>query len=203
MKKVLFYVCLIGIVFTFQGCPLIGPGPMQDRYDPVIGCAYIYSPKDSVYVRYYDIAECPYDKTFSPSDYFYQQEWYPEQEADVLHSGEKHELHVRKLTNNGESIVIEGRGIYINDECWYYDSMMDPADSIRVFWNLDSLRYDTVIFHRQYVCPYKVVDVIEQLSLHYPDLVHRLNDTIEHNFNNHLLNTSNHTTYPRIYLPTK
>ena len=197
MKKVLFYVYLIGAVFAFHGCPI---GPIQNNTVLVTGCAHIYSPKDSVSVRYYDAAGLPHYNIFSPSNYFRQQEWYPEQSEDIPHSEEKHELHVRKLTNYDESIVIEGGEIYINDECWYYSDMQDPADSLLIYWNLDSLRYDTVIIHPN-KCPYEVTDVIEQLSLHYPDLVHRLNDTEEHNFSNYQLNCTNNKNSPRIYLP--
>ena len=197
MKKVLFYVYLIGAVFAFHGCPIIGP--IQNNAVLVTGSAYIYSPKDSVSVRYYDLEELPHYNIFSPSNYFRQQEWYPEQSEDIPHSEEKHELHVRKLTNYDESIVIEGRDIYINDERWYYGDMQDPADSLFIAWNRDSLRYDTIIIHRN-KCPYKVDDIIEQLSLHYPDLIHRLNDMEEHNFSNYQLNKDNKNS-PRIYLP--
>lgn len=195
MKKKLFYLCLVCIILAFQGCV----GPIQTNYVETIGYAYVLSPQDSFKIRFYNLKGYPTDTIFSPSNYLEVCPWYPEQSEDIPHSEEKHELHVRKLTNYDESIVIEGGEIYINDECWYYSDMQDPADSLLIYWNLDSLRYDTVIIHPN-KCPYEVTDVIEQLSLHYPDLVHRLNDTEEHNFSNYQLNKDNKNS-PRIYLP--
>ena len=201
MKKVLFYLCLVGIVFILQGCPLIGPGPMQDRYDPQLGMAFILSLKDSVYTRFYDAAELPHDTTFPPSIYLNGVTWYAEYSDEIPHSAEKHELHIRKLTNNEECIVIEGDAVYINDTLWSLQTFNDPADSIRIYWNWDSFSYDTVIVHNKQ-CPYELSDVIEQLSMHYPNLVHRLNDTVEHNFSNHQI-VGDRKNWPRIYLPTK
>jgi hypothetical protein len=199
MKKVLFYICLISFVFTFQGCPDVGPN--QEHYDPQWGAVAILSPQDSVYVRYYDSAELPHEMVLSPSSYLQQAVWYAEYDKDVLHSEEIHELHVRKLTNNDESIVIEGDRIYINDTLWGYESFYDPADSIVIDWDWGSLSYDTTIVHYEQ-CPYELSDVIEQLSLHYPDLVHRLNDTVEHNFSNHQI-IRDRKNWPRIYLPAE
>jgi hypothetical protein len=202
MKKVLFYLCLVGIVFILQGCPFLGAGPMQGHYDPVIGCASIFSPLDSVYVRSYDAAELPHEETLPPSNYLIGVSWYAEYSEDIPHSTEKHELHVRKLTNNEECIVIEGYGVYVNDTAWSLQTnFKDPADSIITYWNWDSLSYDTVIVHYKQ-CPYELSDVIEQLSMHYPNLVHGLNDTVEHNFSNHQI-VGDRKNWPRIYLPTK
>ncbi len=197
MKKFLFYLCLVCIILAFKGCI----GPLQTNYVETIGYAYVLSPQDSFKIRFYNLKGYPTDTIFSPSNYLEVCPWYPEQSEDIPHSEEKHELHVKKLTNKSESIVIEGYHIYINDTLWGYNSFTDPADSIAYFWNWDKLARDTVII-RIKQCPYKLADVIEQLSLHYPDLIHRLNDTEEHNFSNYQIIRDIKQT-PRIYLPKK
>ena len=201
MKKFLFYMCLIGIVFTFQGCPYMSP--IQNHTDPQPpGMTSIFSPQDSVYVRSYDAEGLPHEMVFPPSIYQNGVSWWYEYSDDIPHSTEKHELHVRKLTNYEESIVIEGDAVYINDTLWSLQTgFADPADSIKIEWNWITQKYDTLKRHYK-PCPYELSDVIEQLSLHYPDLVHRLNDTVEHNFSNHQI-VSDRENWPRIYLPAE
>ena len=193
MQKKIFYLCLVGIAFVFQGCPGSINQP-QTSVDRTTGFTFVLSPQDSIKVRYYDFVEQPHTKIFAPSNYLNIVTWAPEQRKwdpdkgtiHTPHDEEKHELHLRKLTNYEETIVIEGCGVFINDTYWDYASFRDPADTIRLFWNFETHKQDTVIIPIK-PCPYKLEDIIEQLELHYPDIVHRLNDTIEHNFSNYLV----------------
>ena len=196
MNKQLLFLPIIILALTMQGCPSSINEP-QDHYESSTACAYILSPKDTIKVRSYDSKENPKENTLYPSDYLQQTTWYSGARDGVKHSVEKHELHVKKLTSNAEVVVIEGMKLYINDELWGFTSFIDPSDTIQEWVNAFGEKQQIVV-HIQ-PAPYELADVIEQLELHYPSLVHRLNDTEEHNFNNYQA-TLDVSSFPKIYI---
>lgn len=178
MKKIVFYVSLACVLaLTLQSCPI--------AQSPTDAHTFIVSPEDSVEYRYYhnNDKKSPTSKTLAPSIYPQGMIWIADVWNKQYKQDEYHELHVRKLTNNAEAIVIEGSEVFINDSLCQYEDFKDPADTL----------YGPAL-------PYALEDVIEQLELHYPNLVHRINDTEEHHFSNYKVSVDR-SLMPRITLP--
>lgn len=196
MKKQLSFLPIIILALTMQGCPSSINEP-QNHYESRTGEAYILSTKDTVKVKHYDSKEYPHTDTLYPLDYLQHVIWYAEPHDSIEHSVETHELHVQKLTTHAEIIVIEGSPLYINDELWSLDSFTDPSDTIDILVNAFGEQQQIVRHKRP--APYELVDVIEQLELHYPNLVHHVNDTEKHNFSNYQVSMVK-SLYPKIYI---
>lgn len=196
MKKILFAISIITIGLTFQSCPSHRNEP-QNVMNSRHGCAYILSVNDTVQAKFSDVKEYPHTDILYPSTYPQQVTWYPEQDDSIQHSANIHELRLKKLTDNGEAIVIESSQIYINDEVWSLSSFTDPADTIREI--IDALgQKQTIVLHKK-PAPYNLDDVIEQLELNYPEYIHRFSDTETHHFNNWQV-TMDKNLIPKIYL---
>ena len=196
MKKLSLAISVICLALTLQSCPSHRNDP-QNVMNTRFGCAYILSVNDTVQAKFSDVKEYPHTDILYPSIYPKQVTWYPEQDDSIQHSANIHELRVKKLTDNGEVIIIESSRFYINDEYWALDSFTDPADTIREV--IDALgQKQTIVLHKK-PAPYNLNDVIEQLELNYPQYVHRFSDLKTHNFSNWEV-TMHENLYPRIYL---
>lgn len=196
MKKSLYAISIIFSAITLQSCPGSINQP-QNVYNSRHGEAYILTLNDTLQIKYSDAKENQHISLLYPSDYLQQVSWFPEQEDSVKHAVDIHELHVRKETDNGEVVVIEGYNIFINDEPWNYNAFTDPADTIQEVINALG-QVETIIIKKR-PAPYKLEDVIEQLELNYPDYVHRFSDMETHHFNNWEV-TMDKSKWPKIYL---
>lgn len=195
MKKLFEILSLICIAAILQGCPTTSTNTKW-------GVAYVLTASDTAEVYYSNVAGGRMSRDLFPSAYLQQIIWYPEQHNSVKHSEEKHELHLRKMTNNSEAVVIEAEAIYINDVLYDLSGYYDPADSVQM--GIDALGQTyTIITHKPTQPPYDLADVIDELEKTYPDVVHRVNDTEWHNYKNYKYSTP--TTYGleelKIYLP--
>ena len=215
MKKSIYYICLIAAILCLQGCPYIGPndpenpkgqtegmGNNQTCNNTIFGQAYLLSPSDSVSTRYY-LEAYSQNYTISPSNYLQEMIWtavasdYDSPVTSQPYDAEKNQLHIKKLTNYSEAIVLECGVIYINDERWPLSNFRDPSDTIIIEKNALG-KQDTIRQHFK-IPPYDLQKVIEQLELNYPELVHRINDTTTHHFKNYEV-SRNPSLFPKIYL---
>lgn len=193
MKKYTLYVGLIMITLAMQSCPI-------SQNNDKVGCAFLISPQDIVDVRSYDLLEDVEYHTYYACDYPQQMSWTPEQSEKTPHSVELHELHIRKRTNKSESIVIEGYGLYINDEYWTYLNFSDIPDRTREIIDPYTGEVQTLDIHFER-SPYDLEDVIKELDKNYPELVHRINDTEEHSFKHYEV-SHYRNAIPRITIDT-
>lgn len=191
MKKVLFIISIVCVALTMQSCPgSIGGYEPHGDYNVKVGVASILTSQDTIDVK--DNIEL---RTLYPSNYLQPCLWFPERNSFTG----VHELHVQKLSNNGESIVIEGDGIYINDELVPFSCFTDPSDTIFQIVNAFG-KTETIVIKKCQV-PYELTDVINQLEINYPHLVHHINDMEDHHFNSYRINKDE--LFPRIYIDEK
>lgn len=128
IQKTALFLCLVALALTFQGCP--GKNPPQDT----TRFGYIYAPKDSTVVRFYwskdnGIYEdfeyiCPPN---SPEVYS-QVAWFcPEKYHEITYDEELHNLHVRRLSEEGPCYVLLSRGVKINGTFYGWANFYTPA----------------------------------------------------------------------------
>lgn len=108
MKKLFEILSLFFVAAILQGCP-------TTKTNTRWGVAYVLTASDTAEVYYSNVAGDRMSCDLFPSAYLQQVLWYPEQDNSIEHSEEKHELHLRKMSNNSESVVIEAEAVYIND----------------------------------------------------------------------------------------
>ena len=162
MKKILLFVAFAMLALIFQGCPgTFGPALENDIY------AYLYTPADSVYVRYYyiqgDREHQKHEDICAPSKGVTVIKWYSDIQGDsALHDDEYHNLHVRKLSNQTPAYVLLCQYVTIN--------------GMKISWTYLPSRYYDPDNSTEF--PF-IEQVIDSLLIHYPETVVSIDDMQE------------------------
>ncbi|MBR1809963.1 MAG: hypothetical protein IJ776_11360 [Paludibacteraceae bacterium] len=185
MKKLMRNIFVLLVLSAcLYACDRVIMSPIQTNYGVKRGDAFVYSQKDTIITRSYDPQNGrKKELCFPPDDFFFMVPWYPEQDETIKHNEEKHELHLRKISNNGVAYVIEGSSLYINDTLISYASWCNPKEDTVIVSGMFG-RKDTVITKIDNPAPYPLMQVIDTLIEYYPQYVTILTDTLEHSFKN-------------------
>ena len=177
-------ICL-GLTLGLSSCGWF-MSPVQTHTDEYSGSAFIYSPKDSIYYRSYDIypnGQRKLEEVLHPSQqYGNRVEWNSLSLSDTLKNErdkELHYLHIKKLTNQGLAYVIEGYGIHINNQRYIYIQWEAQGDST-TYTNPATGITEDIPVQALPTPPYSLQQVIDTLLEYYPQYVKVIDDTEEY-----------------------
>ncbi len=201
MKTMKTIMVLTTLLLIATSCELI-MSPNQTSTNEYSGSVCIYSPQDSIYVRTYGgniSALYKYEYTKAPSNYVTTAGWVSLSLTDTLRKKrdeELHYLHIKKLSNNSLTYVIEGYGIKINDQRYWYKSWENPGDTL-FYTDPATGKRDTIVKNVQ-APPCPIQQVIDSLLVHYPEHVKVIDDMEGHRIGDYELVKSENE--PRIYI---
>ena len=168
MKAKTFIVAMIIplVAMTFQSCPgRMAPVPDTDMY------AYVYNPEDSIYVRFYTLKDEQLQKhemSIEPDKEVHPIQWYS---GDLPYNNESYnsennDLHIRKINQNAVVYVLRSSAVIVNGQ--------------QISWDRLPTTYDT---DAQSELPY-LEQVIDTLTLHFPETIVVIDDLQEHSIYN-------------------
>ncbi len=125
MKRLIRSILVLSVLSVFLcACDAVTP----NNYGEERGNAFVYSQNDTIITRsYHHIGGRIIELCLPPAAFMYMVSWYPEQD-ETIHDEEKHELHLKKLSNKGVAYVIEGGSLYINDTLISYGRWCNPEE---------------------------------------------------------------------------
>lgn len=186
MKKSILYISIICLALSLQGCPITNT-------NHATGLAYLLSVQDTVEVVSYNMRDYVQSEVLYPKNTLQYMAWTIDRNDPNSLQNDK--LQITKQTNHAESLVIIGQGVYINDKFWHYHSITNMSlDEPTVSEGLSENKGN---FTNR--CPYSLAEIIEQLSLHYPHLLLRINDVEPHYVDNYEA-TVVYEKVPKIYI---
>ena len=170
-KKFLRLLAITFVVMSFAGCP--------SRYMPPVAdtdtYAYIYSPADTLYLRFHTRQEgnvLKHETMLAPSNIAQVVQWYSGHskiQGEVPYDSEYNDLHIRKSGNKVTSYVFRCSCIIVNGQTITCDHF--PS------------RYYAETGTQTNELPY-IEQVIDTLLIYYPESVVGIDDLQEHSIYN-------------------
>jgi hypothetical protein len=173
-KKIIQSFVLAVSLLMLTGCPsTLPPNPDTDIY------AYIYSPVDSVYTRYYSMPDGKrqkHEQQLVPSSKVHAIEWYSGHSKiyGEDYTPEYNDLHVRKIGNNGTVYVLRSNSVVVNGEVVAWDHF--PSKYYNQDASLSSFPY--------------IEQVIDSLLIYFPETIVLIDDLQEHSIYNDRLSSA-------------
>lgn len=166
-NKLFSLLTIAVLVVTLTGCP----GHMPSSSDTSVA-AYIYSPADEVYTRFYRVPDGKLEKhefTLSPSSTVQVIKWFNGENLIVNweYDSEYNDLHVQKKSNNTNTYVLRSAYVVLNGQT--------------VVWEYFPSRYAQT--EQTNGLPY-IEQVIDSLLVHCPNSVVVIDDMQEHSIYN-------------------
>ena len=165
---------LVFMTMLFVGCP---SHYISDDYPETDISAYIYSPADSLYLRYYTVPQGKslqvHEDTLWPSYAIRRIDWYSAQSpifGEFKYDTEYNDLHAKKLSNETVSYVMRYPGVIINGKTYSWEEFLTRDYTSGEESPSSSLPY--------------IEQVIDTLIIYFPDAVVLLNDQKEHSIFN-------------------
>lgn len=156
-------LCLVVVSFVLQGCP-------HSYHIESNKEAFIYTPLDTTYVRRYHTKGIYYKEegNLPPNApgvnhyvYWYCPEKYEfEYDNSLTYDEELHNLHVRRITENGDCYVLLDMRVKINGTDYIWSEFYSPQ--------IEIINGDT-IYKEQPPC--SIAQAIDSLKKYYPDYV--------------------------------
>ena len=159
MKTIRTFIASATIILAalaLQGCPEAKPDDTgTDIY------AYVFSPSDSIYTRFYTMPDGirkKHELTFAPRKDAFPIEWFSATKkmyGDIIYDSEYHDLHIRKGSNREPAYVLRCAHVIVNDRSIAWDRLPEAG--------------------------YSMIQVIDTLLMHHPEVVEVIADMQEHN----------------------